>query len=350
MKYVIGALSVFLIPIAVNGILLFLRKSKKAKEGKVCLPGAYALIGGIGFSMFFACAVVSAFTEQVLWVSALFLAISLVGLSLLVAFVNCRITYDENGIVSKNFFGIKRRFTYDQMTALREEMQESFVYFGKKKIAVDRFAAGGYEFLAYAEMRYKKIHGVASVPRVKNKGVFKGNVNDAGGFLAVYSIVGVVFLGFLVAMICIYLIPASPSTTEERRAVFVSCSFDQKKGVSATLKATTGDSYVVRYPGDVIDELRKLCDGKTEATVYSGKTGKNVYQAKSIVWQGKTVLSFEETNRILRRIGTPAIILVAVINLLWWAFVALSVIVGRNPRKFSKKTVRLFFRDGYINR
>ena len=42
------------------------------------------------------------------------------------------------------------------------------------------------------------------------------------------------------------------------------------------------------------------------------------------------------------------VVFVAGLCLVWGAFVVCSIIEGRNPRKFSKRFVRLFFKDGYI--
>lgn len=34
---------------------------------------------------------------------------------------------------------------------------------------------------------------------------------------------------------------------------------------------------------------------------------------------------------------------------LWSAFVVASVVIGRNPKKYSKRMIRFFFQDGYTH-
>ena len=45
---------------------------------------------------------------------------------------------------------------------------------------------------------------------------------------------------------------------------------------------------------------------------------------------------------------TLLVIIAAVMCLAWGALVAFSIIIGRNPKRFSKRVIRLFFKDGYV--
>ena len=75
-------------------------------------------------------------------------------ISLIVGFINCRISYDEDGFVSKNFLGIKRKFTYDQVTAIKENLRESYIYMGDRRVMVDQLAVGGDEFIKLVKKKY----------------------------------------------------------------------------------------------------------------------------------------------------------------------------------------------------
>ena len=90
--------------------------------------------------------------------SVVLLFFSSLGATLIIAFANCRISYDEDGFVAKNFFGVKRKFTYDQVTAIKENMHEDYIYVGKRRVMIDEFSVGGKEFIAYVKKRYRTLH------------------------------------------------------------------------------------------------------------------------------------------------------------------------------------------------
>ncbi|MBP3333641.1 MAG: hypothetical protein J6M35_06295, partial [Clostridia bacterium] len=117
MEYIVRGLSFLIIPIIVSGVLAFLRQPKKAEKEKVYLPKFFVILGLITSTIFLIPTLITAFLDEPIWVPILFLAFSLLGASFIIAFVNCRVSYDEDGFVAKNFFGVKRKFTYDQVTA-----------------------------------------------------------------------------------------------------------------------------------------------------------------------------------------------------------------------------------------
>ena len=106
MEYVVRGLGFLIIPIIVNGVLSLLMHPKKAEKGKVYLPKFFVIIGLIISIFFLIPTIITAFSDEPIWVPLFFLALSLLGTSFIIAFINCRITYDENGFIVKNFFGV----------------------------------------------------------------------------------------------------------------------------------------------------------------------------------------------------------------------------------------------------
>jgi len=155
MKYVISGLTLLLIYIVVNSILGHLKQPKQTENGKVHFPKFFMILGVITFVVFLIPTVITAFLDIPLFVPVIFLLFSLLGMSLIVAFINCRISYDQNGFVHKNFFGIKRQFTYDQVTAIRKSAHEKYIYVGKKRLMIDELMMGGYDFVEFVEKKYK---------------------------------------------------------------------------------------------------------------------------------------------------------------------------------------------------
>ena len=337
-----------------RSIIRSLRQPKKGKEGKVYLPKFFLILGLIGFTFFFTLTLITAFSNEPTWVWSIFLFFSLFGVALIVAFINCRITYDETGFVAKNFFGIKRRFTYDQVTAIKENMHETYICIDKKKVMIDEFAIGEIEFVAVVKEEYKRLHDGQSLPPVpKNKhDIFNGNVKDVSGFIVAYVLMGAITVAFLIFTVWYtYFTPSTEENTLREELTFQ--SFDARED-TLILTSDSHQIYKVRFVDEKIDrsKIESLCDEATVVTVYSvevtPKNENDYYSVKAIFDKEECILSFEDTNRLHQQEYWKLILFAGIINLAWGAFVAMSIVIGRNPRKFSKKVVKLFFKDGYI--
>ena len=354
MRHIIRGLTFLLIPILVNGILGFMRQPQKAEKGKVYLHKFLAILGTIGSAIFLIPAIITVFLDGPLWVPIIFLALASLGASLIIGFINCRISYDEDGFVAKNFLGIKRKFTYDQVTAIKENLHESYIYMGERRVMVDELAIGGDEFIKLVKKKYRTMHDGQSLPKIHKAkyDLFNGNVKDAGGALFAYILVAVLLVGFVIFVVVFtYFSPRTTSNTIEQSVSFISCNANQEEVV---LTSADKQIYVIRFIDEQFNsrDIQAICDGKTVVTAYSTEVtpdyADDYYSVKAIIHNGRYLLSFEETNRFHSQEYWPLIILALGMLLFWGIYIAGSIIVGRNPQKFSKKFVRLFFKDGYI--
>lgn len=354
MEFIIRALTFALIPIIVNGVFVFLRQPKTAEKGKVHLPKFFAILGTITSTIFLIPTIITAFSDEDIWVPIVFLVFSLLGATLIIAFMNCRISYDEDSFVAKTFFGIKRKVSYDQVTAIKENMHETYIYIGKRRVMVDEYSRGGKEFINFVKKKYRTFHNGESLPRIpKSKNdIFNGNVNDVAGFLAAYIIILVVLIGMIILLSCYTFIPSSVNNTLEQTVIFNTCDIEKDEIV-----LTTTDNQIFKITFDSeqvnIQEIKTICTGKSKVTTYSKEVTPDdeddYYSVKAIKYNDNYILSFEETNKLHIQGSLPVIGLFLFMLLVWVAFIVTSVIVGRNPKKFSKRVVRLFFKDGYIN-
>ena len=354
MEHNVRGLSFLIIPIIVSGVLAFLRQPKKAEKGKVYLPKFFVMLGLITSTIFLIPTLITAFLDEPIWVPILFLAFSLLGASFIIAFVNCRVSYDEDGFVSKNFFGVKRKFTYDQVTAIKENMHEDYICIGKRKVMIDEVSVGRIEFIAYLRKRYRILHKGQALPIIqKNKhDIFNGNVDDVFGFMFAYIMIGVVIVAFTIFLVWhIYGNPCTIDNTIEQKVSFTSCI---AKDDEIVLTSTDNKLYKIRFIGEGFDsdEIKSVCDGKTVVTTYSKEVtpddAGNYYAIKAIRYESTNLLSFDETNRWHQEEYWPLLFFPIVFAIVWGAYVAGSIIVGRNPKRFSKKVVKLFFKDGYV--
>ena len=353
MSHIIRILPFLLTPIIVRGVIAYLRQPKQAEYGKVYMPKFLGILGLVACALLFIPAGITAFSDEPLWVPILSLLLSLFSATLIIAFVNCRISYDQDGFIHKNFFGIKRKFTYDQVTAIKEDARQKFIYIGKKKLMVDEFSIGGDDFIKFVKKKYRTMHDGKSLPKIyKTKhDIFNGNVQDAGGFLFAYALIGVICIGLLIFAIYLTYAPNTPNNTVQQSISFVSY---ENKGEKIVLTSADNKIYII----DFIDKqfntknIQMLCNEKTVVTTYSIKVTpkyeESYHSLKAVEYNDNYILSFEETTRLHRQEYTRFIILAVVMCLAWGIFVVFSIIVGRNPKKFSKRVVRLFFKNGYV--
>lgn len=353
MRYIIRGLTFLLIPIIVNGVLGYLRQPKQSEDGKVYLPKFFAILGAIASAIFLIPTAITAFSNKSLWVPILFLLLSSLGATLIIAFVNCRIYYDQDGFIYKSFFGIKRKFTYEQVTAIKENTHEKFLYVGKRKLMVDEFSIGGDDFIKLVKKKYQTIHDGKSLPKIyKTKhDIFNGNVQDAGTFLFTYILLGVIVIGLLIFVVYYTYAPSTPNNTIEQSICFVSC---EKSEEEIALTSSDNQIFKIRFIDEQFNakDIQTLCDEETVVTTYSTevtpKYEKSYYSLKAVKYNDTYFLSFDETNRLHRQEYILLVILEVAICLAWGMFVMFSIIIGRNPKRFSKRVVRLFFKDGYV--
>lgn len=134
-----------------------LTSQKRSEYGKVQLPKLYAIFGATAFVSCQIASLLSAYLGEPIWFCVLIFLLSAIGVAIMIAYINCRITYDEEGFVSKTFWGRKRAFTYEQVTAVKEDSHLKIIYLGEKRIMIDGFAIGGPEFIELVKKRCQTI-------------------------------------------------------------------------------------------------------------------------------------------------------------------------------------------------
>ncbi|MBQ9151351.1 MAG: hypothetical protein IJX72_03800, partial [Clostridia bacterium] len=308
MKYIIMIVGALIALLMIADFISALRERKRSDRGRVYLPGVFAVIGGVCGGFFLIPTFITLFGDESVWLSFGFLCFSALGGVLSLAHLNCRITYDENGFTHKNIFGIKRTYTYDEITGLKEGNHEDLIYMGHHFAVIDEFAMGCTEFLLMAKKRYHVLSGGKMIPRIKKKkDIFNGHVTDGGGLIVVYILVGVLALGLLGFVTAyVYFIPPTNENTELRETVFTAC---EREGDTLILISNEDWSdvameYRVRFVDDGVDveKIQAVCDGKTTATVYvdtvTPKNEKPYFAIKAMRVRDTDILTFAESQRL----------------------------------------------------
>lgn len=353
MKYIVRALTYALIPVIVGGVLALLRQPKKAEEGKVRHPLFTGILGLVCATLFLIPTLITAFSDESIWIPLIFFAFSSLGLFLFFIYLNCRITYDDNGFTVKNLFGVKKSYTYDEITNLREDMSEDVLFVGGRKISVERISVGGFEFIAFAKKKYKQLHSGQGIPKAKRSklDLFNGNIRDAESFLLVYVILGILVIVCLIFALYFTFTTYSPENTVKQEVLFSSFA---DEGDEIVLTSKDGEIYKIRFFDDAFDAsaIEKICNGKTTMTVYveeiSPDDEEPYFFVYAIARHNNYLLSFDQTNAWHRKEYAPLIPITVVLLLLFASAIVGSVIVGRNPKKYKKWVVRLFFKDSSV--
>ena len=357
MTYFILAASALLLLLFATDVTVGLIDRRRSDKGRVHLQPYFAFCGGICGTLLLIPTIITALSDEPIWIPCTFLGFSLLCGVISMAHLNCRVTYDEEGFTHKNFIGIKRTFTYREITGIRERpsFSDSLLYVGRRRVVVETLAVGGMQFEWHLRKRYRSLNGGRAIPEIKPKrgDLFNGHVDDAGGLIFAYSLVSLLCIGML-TFVTVYTWFRSPTPESCDRLEVVFETWNEE-GNTLYLRPADGMKYELRYMDEGIDRdaIKSICDGQTAVTVYGKQYTPDEGEDFRLIYalaQGDTYLvNFEDAARLHVRGNWPIVALFGGFTLIWAVFVFFSIRVGRNPERYSKRVIRLFFKDGYVH-
>lgn len=201
MRYFLGILSTLLLFLVVWGVLALLRRPREAKDQTVVWSKGMLVIGLLGCGLGLLLALWGFLDNGPLGVIALCLGASfLLGGDIILGYFNCRVAYREEGFTVRNFWGVKRAYTYDQITGIQGTSKSRTIrlHVGGKVVKLEDFTVRREQFLAFAKKQYRKGHNGEAIPVLPpKKDLFNGNVENPEEQIAVFLVVAVVFLAVL---------------------------------------------------------------------------------------------------------------------------------------------------------
>lgn len=351
MQYISGVLYMFITVVLFCGIMMLLRKTEKPDGGTVVLPRFMLIIGIVCCAVFLIPASVILLNDGSGVHAFVLLVISLLSSTLIVGFINCRIVYNEEYLVAKNFLGIKRKYGYNEITAIQIGSTAVKLYMGKCAVHIDEIAEGGDEFLACAKKQYRKHNKGREIPLVKPKTdfIFKGNVVNPGGHIFVYSIVVL----FCVGGIILFAVASAPKKPEDLD--YSTVSFSRYEVHELTLRLyTENESMYYSVLTELLsdsDKFISLCESGESFDIgfLYDEDDEPHYDIESIAGRDGTIFLTLDAGNKYRSVGAWGIgSIVGAMGLVWIVFVAVSIYVGRHPEKFSRRFIRWFFKDEHI--
>lgn len=327
----------------------------------VYLPKFMFWLGIAAGIIFLAFAWIAARQDGSIGLTVCFGLLALLGMSLLLGWKNCFISYDQSGLVRSNLLGIKRSFTYDQVTGLcinKLNPMESTVYVSGRKISFNMLSSNSAEFMHMLNAGYKRTHGNMSIPKLsglkKEKGGFSAHVHNPGEYLAIF----IMMLLFIVGLGAWITVDTLKPIDEDDGESFVLSfsSYAIEDGDIDLFTPQMSEAFVIFDYEEYLrraDELLKKCDSETSFSVCAERIepddSEAYYEVYALSSGEEIYRTFEDSNAYNREFLPIAIGIFGVLLLVVLAFSAFIYMVGSNPRKFPKWVVYACFKKGAID-
>lgn len=328
---------------------------RKSKYGCAKVRPLYPIVG-------LGCVILSAGTIYIMLSShrsrlnfgltPVFLVIFFAGMVMIWQWISQRIWYDEASFAVRNFWMIKRKYAYKDITGI---FRTSHVYIivGKTKISIDSSIAGGDKFVRAAIKGYAKANNGEEIPRARRlpRDAFNGNIADSDG----YIVIGILLLAFFGGMLLSFYVRPSEITSEHFEAPMENASVGTE---DMTFYLTSQEEPFViedfRNYAQNIDMLWETVSKSQKLSVYAEykpghRTASGHYQVYSMSDEnGNVYVTFDMTWQQERGVRMSLTIACGGLLVLMVIYGVACVIASRNPEKhkllyklcFSKKGKR----------
>lgn len=329
-----------------------MRKARNGPENTVFLTPVLLWIGIICTGFFLIPSVVVPIDTGEWSDGIIFWCLSALSGSLIIGYVNCRIRYSETEFTVKYFLGYHRTFTYDQIESIQGKHRDVKLKVAGHTVRIDEVAIGREEFLAFARKQYRITHGGKAIPVVRTNqwDPFNGHVDTPGDFLAAYLLIAL----FMPITLLICIITTEPTAMDDLTMVTDSVTYITISDDDLVISAGGHELEIWGYRRTLSDAelfISRCESGEVFTLGFRTVTNDDdVITGYSVEYLSDSQGNIWITPRDAYHYRFFAAALAfGFFELFWLAFCGISIYVGRNPHKFSKKFVRLFFKDGYIH-
>ncbi len=337
---------------SITGLILqkAMCNAQDGKKGIVAHSGMFLYAGIVTFIIFGGFAA-WAFFEKEVGIALGFCAFQLVSLFLIALGGIWRITYDEEGFKIRSLFGITRRYTYGDITAIKDNGSSYTLYMGKHKVTVELLMSNHIDFYFQAADAYAATHGGEKIPKstLPPRDLFKGHTDDAG----VTFIIPIVLVLALIIPLAIFMgiNTFKPTTSDGMTEITVNLERYKYSEVQIYLYDELERMYV--FYDDVLTEedLDLLMSPSTATTILVERVDREdgyYFRARTIATEKGEIFGLADYGRKAKEGVFLAFCLFAGGTLFFIVYFILAVMIGRNPEKYSEKVINLFFRKGYI--
>ncbi|MBQ7646309.1 MAG: hypothetical protein IJS94_03470, partial [Clostridia bacterium] len=271
---------------------------------------------------------------------------------IIIAQLNKKIVYDEEGFTRTTLFGRKKRYLYNDITGIDEDGLK--LWFGSERVNVGIDYEGRSEFKKYLKKRWRTEHNGAAIPKVKKADFFRGNLKNPGKMTARY--VALLIFAVTVIPLC-YTISRNDFTPEDLEYKDIRVvSYTEKDG-DLILTGENGKTYSIEeYRTYTYNTDAMLITLSHKPTVRAGiYTYANDGDPIRVIVElstrdGSVYADIDISNKRETDDGRSAMIFSYLAAALSAAYVICSVTVARGMDRLHPELVRIFFREWELNK
>lgn len=324
-------------------------------------------VGAICGGLFLIGSWLSGLQDGSVGVAICFGTFTLLGVTLMMAWKNCYIAYDDKGFTQHNIIGMQRSFNYDQLTGYHladGAATDIRLYACGKTVTVDMMAKNGIAFLTEARKGYARCNNGKVLPNVweekrkmqkkTGRDSFSAHVHNPGEFLAIFIILVIFMVGMSIFCLVMALEPIEQADCEQMCVTFSSWEVEgdtlvlHVDGVEESFKIGDYEGYMSGF-----DQLTQKCDGKTQFTAwteyYEPDDEAPCYVIRELSADGEIYRTFADSTKAQIDGVRPVLYMFGGMDVILLLMAWLTYKIGCNPSKYPKWLVYAFFKKNAIS-
>ena len=333
-------------------ILGTLDKNKKVtSENKVYFPTYFGVIG-IVFSLLCGLGIYySVKLDSPVFITIIAGAFLIMGLAMIIVWINKQISFNENCFTYRSFWGIKKQYTYEQIVSRWGDSESGYKLFtdDKRKISVDKIMCNAEEFFFFANKKYNQIHAGRLIPESKKKDIFNNNLRNPSDYIALFVIICLCWCTMIGLGIWGYI--DNKDMNESDCDYIASEVIGYRKDENNLILTVKGFKEEMHIEGfyDFAknqEEFLTLCNENKTFDAWCRYSDSDnpmetaYYNIAKISYNETVFYSFEDYDKALESSKWILLTGIVVCSLCMAGLMALFLAVARNPHKFSPKLVK----------
>ena len=340
MLWIACILVVFTAGISIKSVLECKKRKAWRKQNIVYLPSALAFAGMICGVILFVPTIVCALDTDSLFY--LFGGAMLICDGMMLAYLNCVISYDHRGFIAGNLLGIRKAYAYEDVLGLRTG-KDVWVYCKNHRILLDEIAIGKEQFVDAIDKGYRQATGRWTPLISRRWDPMKGNLDHPWAYFVVF--VALMLFALILPIMYYYSmnVETDPKVLQYHDVFIMDCQ--EQEGELVFYTQDPEITYKLSYWEDYEDFWTESQPTNKGKNFRIGTKGDHSYICYLADEEGNIFVTPERERQVYRENQRPFGVFLWVLSpsLLWVGYMGIAV--GRNPDRYPKWLRRLFYKD-----